>query len=68
MKVSIIISIFNQLQVTLQVYEKHFLFASRHIREVRWQSGDQDVMVLNMGVSGLTNLGKTSIWRFGEKL
>ena len=59
MKVLLIASIFTQLQITLQAFGKHYLPTSRPIREVCWQSGDQDVMVLNVDGSAVINPGQS---------
>jgi len=41
---------FTQLQVTLHAFVKHSLSTSQPIREVCWQSEDQDAIILFLNV------------------
>ena len=57
-KYQIITSIFTQLHVSKQAFESPTSHSHRAIREVCWNKGDEDAMILNVDGSALTNPGK----------
>ncbi|MCH97596.1 hypothetical protein A2U01_0018591, partial [Trifolium medium] len=44
-----------QLKITFQAFDEHSLPTSRPIRDVRWQSGDKDAIILDLDGGALTN-------------